>query len=815
MEEYRDCVCVILAGGRGTRMASKNTHKVCFPVAGKPAIVRAIDTYKAAGLRRFLVVVGQMAEQVIAAVSQAHPEATFVYQAEQRGTGHAAAVAADALAAQNYQGTAMIVMGDKVATVDVVRRLMRLYASAKPDVLLTTAPKHMESTAGRIVLDGGDRPIGIVELPDIKEARRKRAKITVGGQSLTAAEVEKRSNSTNSSLYVFRFPALKEALGRLRSDNAQGELYLTDTIEDIARQGKVATMDLTDPTELMAFNTPEELLEIERVVRSREKPPRVRLQARRGLSRRFLKPAGQWLEIVRANEPAWRRVLNKTYGPDAAFTAERSKTIRRLIEQFIRVHGAERPMILCRAPGRANLMGRHVDHRGGFVNVMAISKETMLAAAPRDDDAVSMRNIDPRAFPDRQFRIRDLLRDASWTDWLDFVDSSIVQDVLQGAQGDWSHYARAPLLRLQHECRDVQVKGMDCLVTGNIPIAAGLSSSSALVVAFAEAAVRLNALDVETSDFINLCGEGEWFVGTRGGSADHAAIRTSRFGQISRFGFHPFRMLGEVPFSDGLCLAIAHSGSRAAKSAGARDIYNHRVASYDLAELLLRRTWPAAAGIERLRDLTPQRLGVSTADIYRALARLPMRATRAQLRRLLPNDSERLDRLFGTHRDLGGYDLRGITLYGISEVLRSERFADVMAHGDLAAVGRFMRDSHDGDRIVRYDGDGRARKHVVRLTDATLGQLAAGQVDLATQCGRYACSTEAIDRLVDLADSTDGVVGSQLAGAGLGGCMMVLVRAGALDGLLKRFRREFYEPRKLPFDVHVCTPVAGAGLLGV
>jgi NDP-sugar pyrophosphorylase family protein len=61
MEEYRDCVCIILAGGRGTRMASKDTHKVCFPIAGRPAIVRAIDTYKAAGLRRFLVVVGQMA----------------------------------------------------------------------------------------------------------------------------------------------------------------------------------------------------------------------------------------------------------------------------------------------------------------------------------------------------------------------------------------------------------------------------------------------------------------------------------------------------------------------------------------------------------------------------------------------------------------------------------------------------------------------------------------------------------------------------------------------------------------------------------
>ena len=72
-------VCVILAGGRGKRMASADRHKVCFPIAGTPAIVRAISTYKEAGLTRFLVVVGQMAEEVMSTVSAAHPETIFVY----------------------------------------------------------------------------------------------------------------------------------------------------------------------------------------------------------------------------------------------------------------------------------------------------------------------------------------------------------------------------------------------------------------------------------------------------------------------------------------------------------------------------------------------------------------------------------------------------------------------------------------------------------------------------------------------------------------------------------------------------------------
>lgn len=116
---------------------------------------------------------------------------------------------------------------------------------------------------------------------------------------------------------------------------------------------------------------------------------------------------------------------------------------------------------------------------------------------------------------------------------------------------------------------------------------------------------------------------------------------------------------------------------------------------------------------------------------------------------------------------------------------------------------------------MSFDPDGASRRFVVRSDDATLGRLAARGVPLTEQCGRYACSTDEVDLLVDLADATEGVVGSQLAGPGLGGCMMILVQADALDRLMRRLRKHFYRPRGLPFDAFVCTPVSGAGLLGV
>jgi N-acetylgalactosamine kinase len=816
MDRPSDIACVILAGGQGKRMGSAQRHKVCFPILGVPAIVRAIGSYRAAGLRRFVVVVGQKAQQVIETVSAAHAGVSFVYQPRPRGTGHAAAIAAEALAAQGGCRAAVVTMGDKVVRPQVVGELLARFDESGADVALAVLPFDASSSSGRVVADASGRVLGIVEKPDIDRARKTRARIPVGAARLTAAQIDRRTRGLNPSLYVFRFEKLREAIGRLRADNVQGELYLTDAIGLLSPTCRIEAVEVGEPTDVMGFNTPEELLAVEEAVRRRERPPRVQPARRRTLTKRVLRPAREWLGVLAAGGPAWERVLRRTYGRDETLLTERRRALRRVTSAFARHYGPDRAMILCRAPGRVNLMGRHVDHRGGFVNVMAFGREVLLAAGPRDDDRLRLRNVEPGRFGPREFGVGELLREASWSDWLDFVDSHAVRSFLAAAHGDWSHYARAALLRLQHECREVRLGGMDCMVTGDVPAGAGLSSSSALVVAFAEAAVALNRLNVATRDFVDLCGEGEWFVGSRGGSADHAAIRTGRIGHLSRIGFFPFRPAGQTRFPPDLRVVIAYSGSQAVKSGGARDVYNHRVACYELAGLLLRRRWPAAAGMEHLRDLTPERLKVRSGEIYRALMRLPVRPSRRAVRRLLPaSDRDRVERIFASHANVGAYDLRGVALFGLGEIVRSEQFADVLARGEMARVAALLRTSHDGDRIVRWSADGRPRRFLVRTDDATLRRLADADADLAEQSGRYACSTPAVDRLVDLAQATEGVVGAQLAGAGLGGCMMIVVRREALERLMHRLRREFYRPRGLPFGAFVCSPVAGAGLLAV
>ena len=811
--DFRDIACIILAGGKGKRMASQERHKVCFPIAGVPAIVRAIQTYKDAGLRRFLVVVGQMADQVMQTVCAAHPDVAFVYQPEARGTGHAALTAAHVLAAEGWAGGAMVVMGDKVTTPPVVQRLLRQFQQSHADLILTTLPKDDKTTAGRILRRADGTVAAIVELADIKKARVAGTRFHLGEQSVSGDELEAQARSVNASMYVYAFPKLYDALRHLRPDNAQGELYLTDTLQYLVRHGTVGEMLLAEPTDLMAYNTPAELMSIEDVVSRREKRVAPTPVARAPLSERTLKPISTWLRLLEQPDAAVGAALAGCYGPNPPLIDERRRAILPVLAEAARRFGPDRPVLVCRAPGRINLMGRHVDHRGGYVNVMAISREVILVAAPRTDDVVTLHNVDP-AYPDREFRLVDLLGTATWDNWMDFLNSETARQVLQLAPGDWCHYARAPLLRLQHQYRTQRLCGLDSVVGGDIPPGAGLSSSSALVVAFAEAAVAINRLDVAMRDFVDLCGEGEWFVGSRGGSADHAAIRTSKVGSVSRIGFFPFRNEGETRFPGDLQTVIAYSGAQAKKSHGARDTFNQRVACYGVAELLLKRRWRAAAGLEHLRDLVPHRLQVEPADVYRALCRLPERPSRKQIFALLPKaDHPTLERIFSAHANLGGYDLRGVALFGVAECLRSEQFAGLLQTGDLDGVRQFMQASHDGDRLWRTESDGKPHRFLVRTDDQSLKALAAQNAPMHLQPGRYACSTEAIDTMVDLAVATPGVVGAQLAGAGLGGCMMIVVRAEATDALLARLRQAFYEPRALAFGAYVCRPVAGAGLL--
>ena len=231
-----------------------------------------------------------------------------------------------------------------------------------------------------------------------------------------------------------------------------------------------------------------------------------------------------------------------------------------MIQKAARLLDEEERILLVRSPGRVNLMGRHVDHQGGHCNLMTIGYETLMVVHPRNDDRMRIYNLDGMRFPERQFSIGELIADLPWEDWLSLINSEQVSNMVLNADGDWSQYVKAAVLRLQKKFSSVRLRGVDMVVHGDIPIAAGLSSSSALVVATAEAMVSVNQLDTFPSQFVDLCGEGEWFVGTRGGSADHAAIKLGQRGKVVKVTFFPFAVQDIVSFPEEYVLVVCDSG---------------------------------------------------------------------------------------------------------------------------------------------------------------------------------------------------------------------------------------------------------------
>ena len=461
----------------------------------------------------------------------------------------------------------------------------------------------------------------------------------------------------------------------------------------------------------------------------------------------------------------------------------------------------------------------HIDHQGGAVNPIAI-RETRVLARARRDGLVRVANSDER-FATREFQMAGILPDraVNWSDWTREVSA---RREAEGRAVDWSDYVKAALVALQEQERDRKgqylrrLRGMDLYVDGDVPVASGLSSSSALVVAAAYAAMACNDITHSPELLVRLLGESEWYVGLRGGVGDHAVILLARAGHLSHIELLPTRV-EYAPFPEDCRVVVCHSGVSAEKSAGAKNTYNERVAGYGIGLIWLRRRFPEQmALVDRFRDLHPAHMGISLAEFYAMLATLPVRASRERLAALAPEDADALSAVYSSHDEYpGGYRLRGVCLYGAAECERSRRALAFMRTGDAAAFGSLVDLSHDGDRVfgshgVPFEAD---------VSDGAMERLSAmaGSPDteaaaLYLQPGAYAASCRELDELVDCARAVDGVLGAGLVGAGLGGCVSVLVRVDRVDELAETLRAGYFAPRGIEPFIEVCAPVAGASV---
>ena len=541
-----------------------------------------------------------------------------------------------------------------------------------------------------------------------------------------------------------------------------------------------------------------------------------------------VKRVEDWIRLLHEPDGQFEMIIRHICGESPEFIDYQKRWYRRILETFGALYGKDAEVIIARAPARVNLIGMHIDHRGGHVNPIA-AKEMVVVAQPRDDDYVLLHDIESDKFLPRRFRISDELPQRKVEDWLSFTEEKSEEIKRKGQAGDWSNYVKASACYLQELNRDYdgsyikRLRGMNALTAGNIPIASGMGSSSALVVASAEALTAINNLQFTDDEFVEACGTAEWFVGTRGGFGDHAAIKLSRRGHISNIGFFPLT-IDFAPFLDGYRVAVCSTLKEAKKAAGAKSIFNERVATYEIGLMMLKQKFPLIRErVQYFRDLNPENLGKDEAWLYEMLKSLPIRIQRKQLLNQLKDDTDALTELFRTHDEpTEGYRVRGVCLFGLAECARAKVATSFLEKGDMEAFGELITISHEGDRVTRIvDGERIYREE--EITDEYLDRLIfhlrsdnpskRESARLYRQPGGYAVSCEELDELVDITKGVDGVLGAGRVGAGLGGCISVLIDKNKTDELVNAVTAEYYKPRGLPAAVEVCFPVDGSGLI--
>jgi bifunctional UDP-N-acetylglucosamine pyrophosphorylase / glucosamine-1-phosphate N-acetyltransferase len=236
-----------MAAGKGTRLKSK-FPKVLHEVGGKPllahviaaatAVVPAADVY---------AIIGHEADLVRQAVE--HMGINFVLQADQHGTGHALMVARDALAPYDQ---VLVLSGDApLITPGTVERLRDFHQQKKAAMTLLSAELENPTGYGRILRKG-----------------RKSDEVKAIVEERAASPNQKKLREINSGFYAFAVKPLYAQIGKLTTDNAHREYYLTDMAGVFTKaESKVVVLRTSNPAEILGSNTRAEMMEIDAIFR--------------------------------------------------------------------------------------------------------------------------------------------------------------------------------------------------------------------------------------------------------------------------------------------------------------------------------------------------------------------------------------------------------------------------------------------------------------------------------------------------------------------------------------------------------------------
>ena len=253
MPTSTNCAVVVLAAGAGTRMKSAK-QKTLHEIGGRSLLSHALHAAAGINPERIVAVVGHQRDQVAPAVeavaAELDREVLQAVQAEQNGTGHAVQCGLEPI--PDFDGTVIVTNGDvPLLTAETIGALLTAHDDSGAAVTVLSMRQDDPTGYGRIVRNNAGDVTAIVEQKDADEAT-------------------KAITEVNSGVFAFDGAILRDALTRLDSDNAQGELYLTDVL-GIAREAghAVRAHVADDPRELAGVNDRVQLAEAARELNRR------------------------------------------------------------------------------------------------------------------------------------------------------------------------------------------------------------------------------------------------------------------------------------------------------------------------------------------------------------------------------------------------------------------------------------------------------------------------------------------------------------------------------------------------------------------
>ena len=240
---------VIMAAGKGKRMNNPDKSKVMYELHGIPLISYVINLSLNVNSEYVVLIVGHQKNSVIDYVKAAFKDVMnkirFADQDVQLGTGHAVMMAENLL--KDFEGDILILSGDvPLLKTDTVSSFLNFHFENQNDASLISAEVENPAGYGRVLRDAGGKFYDIREEKDCNDEERKCREI-------------------NSGIYLIKSRLLFESLKHLKTDNAQGEYYLTDVFKIFNKSGKkTGAFMVNNIIEISGINTAEQLLQLEK-----------------------------------------------------------------------------------------------------------------------------------------------------------------------------------------------------------------------------------------------------------------------------------------------------------------------------------------------------------------------------------------------------------------------------------------------------------------------------------------------------------------------------------------------------------------------